>query len=95
MEIVKYIFGDFWHWLGALIFLVVIIHGVIANLLKAILATIQKKDELPEHDPMDLPAIAPQGAIWPYDGKQYIFVKDTWIQLSDTLLNTLSSATEQ
>ena len=89
MEIVKYIFGDFWHWLGALIFLVIIIHGVIA------LATIQKKNELPEHDPMDLPAIAPQGAIWPYDGKQYIFVKDTWIQLSDTLLNTLSSATEQ
>lgn len=84
MELIKYIFGDFWRWLGALLFIVVIINVVT-----------QKKIKLTEHDPMDLPAIAPQGATWPYNGKKYIFVKDTWVQLSDTLLNTFPSATEQ
>lgn len=95
MEIVKYIFGNFWHWLGALIFLVIIIDGVIVNLFKVILVIIQKKKELPKHDPMDLPTIAPQGTIWPYDGKKYIFVKDTWIQISETLLNNTPSSTPE
>ena len=80
MEIIEYIFGNFWHWLGALIFLVCIIDGVIVNMFRVIAGFIEKKKE---NNPMELPTKAPQGAIWPYEGKMYMFVDDKWITLDD------------
>ena len=28
MELIKFIFSDFWHWLGAFVFLVIIVDGI-------------------------------------------------------------------
>lgn len=84
MEIVKYLceffFTDFWHWLGGLIFLVVIVDGIFVNIFRIIMAAVVRTKKLPERDPMEMPPVAPEGTIWPRDGKHYIFVKGTWIQ---------------
>ena len=31
MELIKFIFSDFWHWLGAFVFLVIIVYGIFVN----------------------------------------------------------------
>jgi hypothetical protein len=33
----------------------------------------------------ELPTYAPHGTIWPYNGRQYIRIDDTWIELGDNL----------
>lgn len=38
-----------------------------------------------ERDTMELPSEAPQGAIWPWDGKKYIRINDTWVQMTEDL----------
>lgn len=40
-----------------------------------------------ESDTFELPTNAPQGAIWPFDGKKYIRINDTWVQLTDDLIS--------
>jgi len=83
MEITKYLceffFTSLWHWLGGLIFLVVIVDGIFVNLFRIILTAVKRVRKLPEHDPMEIPPVAPEGTIWPRDGKRYIFVKGAWV----------------
>ena len=53
------------------------------------LAIVKKnqEDEDDESDTFELPTNAPQGAIWPFDGKNYIRINDTWVQLTDDLIS--------
>ena len=46
-----------------------------------------QEDEDDESDTFELPTNAPQGAIWPFDGKNYIRINDTWVQLTDDLIS--------
>ena len=54
MEIVKYLceffFTDFWHWLGGLIFLAVIVYGIFVNIFRIIMAAVVRTKKLPERD---------------------------------------------
>lgn len=55
MDYIKFFFGDFWHWLGGLIFLVVIVDGVFVNLLRLLAGAINRKRNLPDCDSKGLP----------------------------------------
>lgn len=91
MEIVKYLceffFTDFWHWMGGLICLVVIVNGIFVNLFRIIMAAVMRMRKLPNRDPMTLPQDAPEGAIWPREGKQYIRIKDAWVEFDGLIRN--------
>jgi hypothetical protein len=83
MRYIEFFFGDFWHWLGALIFLMVIVDGFFVNLFRIINNAVIRKRQSPERDPMIPPTEAPQGTIWPYNGNKYIRIDDTWVKIDD------------
>lgn len=94
MELIKFIFSDFWHWLGAFVFLVIIVDGIFVNFFRVIIHALKWKQKVPERDPMDFPEKAPQGTIWPRYGEKYIFINGTWIQLTGTLLKDYETKTK-
>lgn len=99
MEVVKYLceffFQDFWHWLGGMIFLVAIVNGIFVNLFRIIMAAVVRKRRLPERDPMMFPPDAPEGAMWPCEGKMYIRIKDAWVEFDGLIKNKEKEETER
>ena len=41
----EFFFTDFWHWLGGLVYLVVIVDGIFVNLFRMILGIFARKGE--------------------------------------------------
>ena len=87
MRYIIFFFGNFWHWLGALIFLVVIVDGFFLNLFRIINNAIIRKRKIPERNIEEFPANAPNGVIWPFNGKMYIRIDGTWYELGDNIKN--------
>ena len=47
----------------------------------------EHQEDTDESNILELPSEAPHGAIWPWNGKQYIRIGNTWVQLEEYSIN--------